>query len=84
MSKKPLGRSSGSLNAPIAAFTMAVVLCAYCIYSINSARRDAHGQAMGTAEVLMQAKRRQQQDDWVKDVLEERERKGLLGISNRG
>ncbi|KAL5000690.1 hypothetical protein BDV10DRAFT_161776 [Aspergillus recurvatus] len=72
MSKKPLGRSSGSLNAPIAAFTMAVVLCSYCIYSINSARRSAHGQAMGTAEVLMQARRRQKQDDWVKVVLEER------------
>ncbi|KAL5342523.1 hypothetical protein BJX70DRAFT_292680 [Aspergillus crustosus] len=43
--KKPLGRSSGSLNAPIAAFTMAVVLCSYCIYSINSARRGVQSQS---------------------------------------
>ncbi|KAL3437709.1 hypothetical protein BDV09DRAFT_161816 [Aspergillus tetrazonus] len=71
MSKKPLGRSSGSLNAPIAAFTMAVVLCSYCIYSINSARRGAHSHSMGTPEVSMQAKRRQKQEDWVRVVLEE-------------
>ncbi|KAL4906437.1 hypothetical protein BDW74DRAFT_150351 [Aspergillus multicolor] len=77
MSKKSLGRSSGSLNAPIAAFTMAVVLCSYCIYSINSARRGAHGQATGPATAESLPQRRLKQDDWVKRALdEERERKG--------
>ncbi|BDD56359.1 hypothetical protein MPDQ_001993 [Monascus purpureus] len=39
--KKVLGRTTGSLNAPIAAFTMAILLCSYCISSIRSARREA-------------------------------------------
>ncbi|KAI9369106.1 hypothetical protein BJX61DRAFT_520947, partial [Aspergillus egyptiacus] len=65
MTKKSLGRSSGSLNAPIAAFTMAVVLCSYCIYSINSARREstihAHSQAqaeLASATVTASGQRR--------------------------
>ncbi|KAL4921195.1 hypothetical protein BDW62DRAFT_140996 [Aspergillus aurantiobrunneus] len=84
MSKKPLGRPTGSLNAPIAAFTMAVVLCSYCIYSINSARRGSHiqsqsslAQSQSQSESSMQVQRRQRQDEWVNRVLEEeRVRKG--------
>ncbi|KAL4878590.1 hypothetical protein BJY04DRAFT_195780, partial [Aspergillus karnatakaensis] len=83
MAKKPLGRSSGSLNAPIAAFTMAVVLCSYCIYSINSARRgvQTHQGQLGSeaAASASTVQRRQRQDDWVKKVLEEKE-----GGSGRG
>ncbi|KAL4978098.1 hypothetical protein BDW66DRAFT_25138 [Aspergillus desertorum] len=74
MSKNPLGRSPGSLNAPIAAFTMAVVLCSHCVYSINSARRGAHSQGLGTADGSIQARRRQKQDNWLKIVLEGRDK----------
>ncbi|KAL4927219.1 uncharacterized protein BDV17DRAFT_267881 [Aspergillus undulatus] len=77
MSKKPLGRSSGSLNAPIAAFTMAVVLCSYCVYSIGAARRGSSSSQphlQGQTDVVQ---RRQRQDDWVRAALEEeRQRKG--------
>ncbi|KAL4873135.1 hypothetical protein BDV12DRAFT_160438 [Aspergillus spectabilis] len=80
MSKKPLGRSSGSLNAPIAAFTMAVVLCSYCIYSINSARRGAHvhppAESSSSLPSLSSAQRKRRQDEWVKSVLEEKGRGG--------
>ncbi|KAJ9318748.1 hypothetical protein DTO271D3_878 [Paecilomyces variotii] len=38
---KTLGRSPKSLTAPLAAFTMAIVLGSWCISSIRSARRDA-------------------------------------------
>ncbi|KAL1875511.1 hypothetical protein Plec18167_005447 [Paecilomyces lecythidis] len=38
---KTLGRSPRSLTAPLAAFTMALVLGSWCISSIRSARRDA-------------------------------------------
>ncbi|OJJ53127.1 hypothetical protein ASPSYDRAFT_51233 [Aspergillus sydowii CBS 593.65] len=78
MTKKPLGRSTGSLNAPIAAFTMAVVLCSYCIYSINSARMGAHsGSESGSlASSSTSVQKRQRQDEWVKRVLEEKGRKG--------
>ncbi|KAJ0420772.1 hypothetical protein BJY00DRAFT_121261 [Aspergillus carlsbadensis] len=79
MSKKPLGRSAGSLHAPIAAFTMAVVLCSYCIYSINSARRGAHVQnqfhEFDSASVSLSAaqrrlKQRERQDEWIQRALE--------------
>ncbi|KAL4785773.1 hypothetical protein BJX76DRAFT_160900 [Aspergillus varians] len=73
MSNKPLGKASGSLNAPIAAFSMAVVLCSYCVYSINSARRGAHGHAQAAVDGGPGAsvQRRQKQEEWVKRVLEE-------------
>ncbi|KAL2852794.1 hypothetical protein BJY01DRAFT_207612 [Aspergillus pseudoustus] len=80
MTKKPLGRSPGSLNAPIAAFTMAVVLCSYCIYSINSARRGAHTQESDSASVQRRLKQKDRQDDWVQRALEERGRDGNGGV----
>ncbi|CEL02609.1 hypothetical protein ASPCAL03776 [Aspergillus calidoustus] len=89
MSKKPLGRSTGSLNAPIAAFTMAVVLCSYCIYSINSARRGAHVQSQfqesDSASASLSAaqrrcRQRERQDEWVQRALEERGRDGKGGV----
>ncbi|KAL4964811.1 uncharacterized protein BDV14DRAFT_174328 [Aspergillus stella-maris] len=77
MSKKPLGRSSGSLNAPIAAFTMAVVLCSYCVYSIGAARRGTasqHSQAQADA-----AQRRMKSEGWVARALEEQSREKEVG-----
>ncbi|PKY02246.1 hypothetical protein P168DRAFT_329198 [Aspergillus campestris IBT 28561] len=41
MAGKIFGRTPGSLSAPIAAFSMAVILCSYCVSSINTARREA-------------------------------------------
>ncbi|BCS29003.1 uncharacterized protein APUU_70573S [Aspergillus puulaauensis] len=78
MTKKPLGRSTGSLNAPIAAFTMAVVLCSYCVYSINSARRATHSGSESGSPVSLSTsvQKRQKQDEWVKGILEEKGRKG--------
>ncbi|KAL3481580.1 hypothetical protein BJX99DRAFT_253502 [Aspergillus californicus] len=75
MAKKPLGRSPGSLNAPIAAFTMAAVLCSYCIYSINTARRGAHGRNQFEAQASPSSVQRQRgaQDEWVRRALEERD-----------
>ncbi|OQE21364.1 hypothetical protein PENSTE_c012G00790 [Penicillium steckii] len=67
---KTLGRSSGSLNAPIAAFTMALILGSYCISSIRTARRDAQGQSIITPE---SAPRRssKEKDSWIQQALEE-------------
>ncbi|KAK2764025.1 hypothetical protein FQN54_009644 [Arachnomyces sp. PD_36] len=48
--QKTLGRSSNSLSAPLAAFTMALLLGAYCISSIRAARRDAkHSPGMSSS-----------------------------------
>ncbi|KAJ5231562.1 uncharacterized protein N7469_006150 [Penicillium citrinum] len=67
---KTLGRSSGSLNAPIAAFTMALILGSYCISSIRTARRDAQGQSISAPD---SAPRRPSKgkDSWIQQALEE-------------
>jgi hypothetical protein len=67
---------------------MAVVLCSYCIYSINSARRGAHVQSQSQepdpASALSAAQRRlkqrERQDEWVQRALEERGRDGKGGV----
>ncbi|KAH8693146.1 hypothetical protein BGW36DRAFT_385970 [Talaromyces proteolyticus] len=38
---KTLGRHPRSITAPLAAFTMALLLCSYCVSSIRAARREA-------------------------------------------
>lgn len=76
MSKGPLGRPPGSLNAPIAAFSMAVILCSYCIYSINIARRGVQSPSVLTIE---DAKRREKQEvSWVQRALEEQAKEKKL------
>ncbi|PWY93746.1 hypothetical protein BO94DRAFT_622103 [Aspergillus sclerotioniger CBS 115572] len=75
MAGKTLGRSSGSLNAPIAAFTMALLLGSYCISSIHTARREA--QSASSTTTTPRAKRTESQSSWVQQALEEsREEKG--------
>ncbi|RAH84123.1 hypothetical protein BO86DRAFT_397435 [Aspergillus japonicus CBS 114.51] len=71
MAGKTLGRSSGSLNAPIAAFTMAVILCSYCISSIHTARREAQSSAPLTSTTNSRPKRADAQPSWVQQALEE-------------
>ncbi|EEA23870.1 hypothetical protein TMatcc_006944 [Talaromyces marneffei ATCC 18224] len=73
MSKGPLGRPPGSLNAPIAAFSMAVILCSYCVYSINTARRGAQPTPVTTSE---NATRKEQKKaaSWVQKALEEEQK----------
>ncbi|KAJ5655491.1 hypothetical protein N7507_007441 [Penicillium longicatenatum] len=65
---KALGRPSGSLNAPIAAFTMAVLLCTYCFSSIRTARQDAQVQSPATSK---RAPRVDKDSSWVQQALEE-------------
>ncbi|KAL4798830.1 hypothetical protein BDV19DRAFT_356216 [Aspergillus venezuelensis] len=80
MSKKPLGRSSGSLNAPIAAFTMAVVLCSYCVYSIGAARRGTAGQhSQAQSQAGGAASRKAKTDGWIARALEEQSREKEVG-----
>ncbi|KAI9042569.1 uncharacterized protein KD926_005424 [Aspergillus affinis] len=73
MSKKTLGRTSGSLNAPIAAFTMAILLTTYCVSSIRSARREA--QVSSASPTPASRPRppadRNDQPAWVRQALEE-------------
>ncbi|KAH8428797.1 uncharacterized protein LDX57_006477 [Aspergillus melleus] len=70
MSKKTLGRTSGSLNAPIAAFTMAILLTTYCVSSIRSARREAQ---VSSASPTPASRPRPPADQpaWVRQALEE-------------
>ncbi|PYI00723.1 hypothetical protein BO78DRAFT_401876 [Aspergillus sclerotiicarbonarius CBS 121057] len=70
MAGKTLGRSSGSLNAPIAAFTMALLLGSYCISSIHTARREAQS-ASSTTTTTPRPKRTESQSAWVQQALEE-------------
>ncbi|KAA8649162.1 hypothetical protein EYZ11_012597 [Aspergillus tanneri] len=73
MTKKTLGRASGSLNAPIAAFTMAILLTTYCVSSINTARREAQTSS-GTTAASSRPKPpadRNDQTSWVQQALEE-------------
>ncbi|BCR85117.1 uncharacterized protein ACHE_20575S [Aspergillus chevalieri] len=71
--RKTLGRPAGSLNAPIAAFTMAVLLCSYCITSIRSARRESQStNASASQRERAEAWQQQRQQlSWVHRTLEE-------------
>ncbi|EYE97876.1 uncharacterized protein EURHEDRAFT_409159 [Aspergillus ruber CBS 135680] len=69
--KKTLGRPAGSLNAPIAAFTMAVLLCSYCIASIRTARRESQSTYTPASQREKSETRQQQQLSWVHQALEE-------------
>ncbi|PYH95134.1 hypothetical protein BO71DRAFT_398239 [Aspergillus ellipticus CBS 707.79] len=74
MAGKTLGRSSGSLNAPIAAFTMALILGSYCISSIRTARREAQSAASTgpiTTTTAPRLKKPESQQAWVQQALEE-------------
>ncbi|EAW10136.1 uncharacterized protein ACLA_046010 [Aspergillus clavatus NRRL 1] len=67
---KPFGRTAGSLNAPIAAFTMAFVLLSYCVSSIHSARREA-AQSLPATTARVPADKSGQ--SWVQQALQEAE-----------
>ncbi|OGM44343.1 hypothetical protein ABOM_006808 [Aspergillus bombycis] len=69
MAGKFFGRSSGSVNAPIAAFSMALILTTYCVSSIRTARREA--QAPNTATRQKSAGEKTEQVSWVQQALEE-------------
>ncbi|KAK1138648.1 hypothetical protein N8T08_002114 [Aspergillus melleus] len=71
MSKKTLGRTSGSLNAPIAAFTMAILLTTYCVSSIRSARREAQVSSASPTPASRPRPDRNDQPAWVRQALEE-------------
>ncbi|KAJ5787260.1 hypothetical protein N7457_002250 [Penicillium paradoxum] len=70
---KALGKPKGSINAPIAAFTMAIILCSYCFSSIRTARRDAKTQAPslgpGTHQRANPSERKD--ESWVQQALDE-------------
>ncbi|CAI7564385.1 unnamed protein product [Penicillium glandicola] len=68
---KELGKPRGSLNAPIAAFTMAVILCSYCFSSIRTARRDAQIQAPGSTSSQRATQFARKDESWVQQALEE-------------
>ncbi|CAI7598550.1 hypothetical protein N7533_002579 [Penicillium manginii] len=67
---KTLGRSSGSINAPIAAFAMALILGSYCISSIRTARRETQGQSTTTPDAPTR-RSLGGKDSWVQQALEE-------------
>ncbi|KAJ5907872.1 hypothetical protein N7495_000554 [Penicillium taxi] len=67
---KGLGRVKGSVNAPIAAFTMALVLLSYCVSSIHSARRDRLSNASRLAMNHTSHPDRKT-SSWVRDALDE-------------
>ncbi|OJZ87144.1 hypothetical protein ASPFODRAFT_44773 [Aspergillus luchuensis CBS 106.47] len=71
MAGKTLGRSSGSLNAPIAAFTMALLLGSYCIKSIHTARREAQSTSSIATTTPRPTKKAESQSSWVQQALEE-------------
>ncbi|KAJ5653379.1 hypothetical protein N7490_000382 [Penicillium lividum] len=79
---KALGRTSGSLNAPIAAFTMAILLCTYCFSSIRTARQDAQIQSPVTSQ--QRGSRVDRDASWVQQALEESraEKEGKKGKSD--
>ncbi|PLB38976.1 uncharacterized protein BDW47DRAFT_104035 [Aspergillus candidus] len=72
MAGKIFGRTPGSLSAPIAAFSMAAILCSYCVSSINTARREAQ-----TSSGSVDIRHKQPTSDkavtpsWVQKALEE-------------
>lgn len=66
-----------SLNAPIAAFTMAVLLCSYCFSSIRTARRDAQMQTPAGSTSSRRHKLSERNDEsWVQQALEEKAQNG--------
>ncbi|KAB8239861.1 hypothetical protein ETB97_002327 [Aspergillus alliaceus] len=69
MAGKMFGRSSGSVNAPIAAFSMALILTSYCISSIRTARREA--QSPTTAMRQKSPSDKAGQESWVQQALNE-------------
>ncbi|KAJ9270933.1 hypothetical protein DTO212C5_2878 [Paecilomyces variotii] len=69
---KTLGRSPKSLTAPLAAFTMAIVLGSWCISSIRSARRDARYHLSDRDEGVSSSSRGQgSQPGWLTKALED-------------
>ena len=60
-----------SLNAPIAAFTMAIILCSYCFSSIRAARREAQQQpdAINPHKRVIQPEKKE--SSWVQQALDE-------------
>jgi hypothetical protein len=58
-----------SVNAPIAAFSMALILTSYCFISIRTARREA--QAPTTAVRQHSPSDKSEQVSWVQQALEE-------------
>ncbi|EPS31179.1 hypothetical protein POX_h09478 [Penicillium oxalicum] len=68
---KTLGRTRGSINAPIAAFTMAVILCSYCFSSIRTARREAQDSPGMPSSQQRVSGRADRDSSWMKEALEE-------------
>ncbi|KAJ9196978.1 hypothetical protein DTO164E3_5947 [Paecilomyces variotii] len=69
---KTLGRSPKSLTAPLAAFTMAIVLGSWCISSIRSARRDARYHLSDRDEGAASSSRGQgSEPGWLTKALED-------------
>jgi sensor domain CHASE-containing protein len=60
-----------SINAPIAAFTMAVILCSYCFSSIRTARQNAQTQASTGASLQRSVPSERKDESWVQRALEE-------------
>ncbi|PIG84901.1 hypothetical protein AARAC_009544 [Aspergillus arachidicola] len=58
-----------SVNAPIAAFSMALILTSYCVSSIRTARREA--QAPSTTMRQKPAGEKTEQSSWVQQALDE-------------
>ncbi|GAD95586.1 hypothetical protein ANI_1_270184 [Paecilomyces variotii No. 5] len=73
---KTLGRSPRSLTAPLAAFTMALVLGSWCISSIRSARRDARYHLSDRDEgAVARGQGSGSEPGWLTKALEESKRK---------
>ncbi|OGE50266.1 hypothetical protein PENARI_c017G12527 [Penicillium arizonense] len=68
---KAFGKPSGSINAPIAAFTMAVILCSYCFSSIRTARQNAQTQASTGSSLQRPVPSERKDESWVQQALEE-------------
>ncbi|KAJ5176336.1 uncharacterized protein N7482_002213 [Penicillium canariense] len=68
---KTLGRTSGSLNTPIAAFTMAVLLCSYCFSSIRTARREAQESLEAPSSQQRLSQREKKDSSWIQEALDE-------------
>ncbi|KAJ5747812.1 uncharacterized protein N7511_009508 [Penicillium nucicola] len=68
---KAFGKPSGSINAPIAAFTMAVILCSYCFSSIRTARQNAQTQASTGTSLQRPVPAERKDESWVQQALKE-------------
>lgn len=60
-----------SINAPIAAFTMAIILCSYCFSSIRTARRDAQIPAPTSGSYKRAYSSERKDEAWVQQALDE-------------